>query len=65
MTVLKVEEMSCNHCVQRIGGVLEAAGITHSISLEDKTVAIEGCENCAAKAIEELGDIGFTASPLK
>lgn len=61
MTILDVKEMSCNHCVERIGKALEAAGIKHSIDLATKTVTIDGCENCVKKAIEELDDIGFTA----
>ncbi len=61
MTTLDVKEMSCNHCVERIGKALETAGIKHSIDLEAKTVTIDGCENCVKKAIEELDDIGFTA----
>lgn len=53
--------MSCNHCVERIGKALDAAGIKHTIDLAAKTVTIDGCENCVKKAIEELDDIGFTA----
>ncbi|HAB62447.1 MAG TPA: metal-binding protein [Lachnospiraceae bacterium] len=60
MTTLKVKEMSCNHCVGRIGKVLTDAGIAHTIQLEDKTVTIEDSNN-VAKAIEEMDDIGFTA----
>jgi len=62
MTTLNVKEMSCNHCVERIGKTLEAAGIKHSIDLETKTVTIDGGENCVKTAIEELDDIGFTAT---
>lgn len=63
MTTLKVKEMSCNHCVERIGKALEAAEIKHTINLEEKTVTIDGCDNCVKKAISELDDIGFTAEP--
>lgn len=62
MTTLNVKEMSCNHCVERIGKALEAAGIRHSIDLETKTVTIDGCESCVKTAIAELDDIGFTAT---
>ncbi len=62
MTTLKVKEMSCNHCVERIGKALGAAGIKHSIDLERKTVTIDGDEGCVKTAIEELDDIGFTAT---
>lgn len=62
MTILNVKEMSCNHCVERIGKVLQAVGIEHSINLEGKTVMVEGDEVTVNKAIEELDDIGFTAT---
>ena len=62
MTILKVEEMSCNHCVQRIHAVLEEAKIKHSVQLDEKTVMVDGDENCVKTAMEELADIGFTAS---
>lgn len=62
MTVLNVKEMSCNHCVQRINNTLNEAGITHSVDLDSKTVQIDGDENTVKKAIEELDDIGFTAT---
>lgn len=62
MTTLNVKEMSCNHCVERIGKALSQAGIKHSIDLEAKTVTIDGCENCVRTAISELDDIGFTAT---
>ncbi len=62
MTTLNVKEMSCNHCVERIGKVLESAGIKHSIDLGTKTVTIDGCENCVKTAISELDAIGFTAT---
>lgn len=64
MTTLHVEEMSCNHCVERIGKALSAAGIEHSIDLASKTVTINGCENCVKTAVEELDDIGFTATAV-
>ena len=61
MTTLKVKEMSCNHCVDRISKALTDADIKFSVDLETKTVTIDGCENCVSTAIEELGDLGFTA----
>ena len=62
MTTLNVKEMSCSHCVDRINKVLDAADIKHVIDLEHKTVSIEGCDECVKRAIEELDDIGFTAT---
>lgn len=61
MKVFKCEEMMCDHCVSRITGALTEAGLDHKVSLADKTVTIEGCETCFAKAVEILDDLGFTA----
>lgn len=55
------EEMMCDHCVSRIDKALTAAEIEHEIDLASKTVSIGGCENCAAKAVEILDDLGFSA----
>ena len=62
MTTLKVEEMHCGKCVERITRVLNAAGLDFEVSLENKTVSINGCEDCVKTAIAELDDIGFTAT---
>ena len=61
MTVLKVDEMHCEKCVERITKALTEADIEFSVSLEDKTVTIDGCEHCVKTAIEELDDLGFSA----
>ena len=61
MTVLNVKEMSCNHCVERITKALDPTGIKYEINLENKTVTVDGSENCVARVIEELDDLGFTA----
>lgn len=61
MTTLKVPEMHCNHCVSRISNALKEAGLAFTVSLEDKTVTIDGCSSCVAKAKAELDDLGFSA----
>jgi copper chaperone len=61
MTTLKVPEMHCNNCVSRITKALTAADLKFEVSLENKTVTIDGCDNCVAKAISELDDLGFSA----
>lgn len=60
MTVFKCEEMMCDHCVSRIDAALTEAKLEHKVDLETKTVTVEGCEKCAAKAAEILDDLGFT-----
>ncbi|MDD5934910.1 MAG: heavy-metal-associated domain-containing protein [Clostridiales bacterium] len=62
MTTLNIQEMKCNHCVQRINSLLDELNIKHSTSLDHKTVTIEGTKEDVNKAIEELDDIGFTAT---
>lgn len=61
MAVLKVEEMHCGKCVERITNALNAVDLDFSVSLEDKTVTINGCAHCVKTAISELDDLGFSA----
>lgn len=61
MAVLKVEGMHCGKCVERISNALKAVDLDFSVSLEDKTVTINGCEHCLKTAISELDDLGFDA----
>ena len=65
MIILDVPEIHCSKCVERITKALEEDKLTFSVSLEDKTVSIDGCQNCAATAIATLDDIGFTATIRK
>ena len=50
MTVLKAEDMHCEKCVERITKALSGAQLDFKVSLEDKTVTIDGCEKCVANA---------------
>ena len=52
--------MMCENCVKRITNALNEAKLTFSVSLADKTVSIDGCENCVKTAMGELEDLGFT-----
>ena len=61
MAVLKVEEMHCGKCVERITNALNAVNLDFSVSLEDKTVTINGCAHCVKTAVSELDDLGFSA----
>ncbi len=61
MAVLKVEEMHCEKCVERISKALSAADLEFEVSLADKRVTINGCEHCVKMAVSELDDLGFTA----
>ncbi len=61
MAVLKVEDMHCEKCVARITNTLNEAGLDFSVSLDNKTVTVNGNDEQIGKAIEELDDIGFEA----
>ena len=60
MTKIAVPDMMCEHCVKRITNALTEADLQFSVSLEEKTVTIDGCENCVKTAVSELEDLGFT-----
>lgn len=60
MTTISVPDMMCENCVKRITNALNEAKLTFSVSLADKTVSIDGCENCVKTAVEELEDLGFS-----
>ena len=55
-----VSDIHCARCVQRIEKALNEAGIKFSVSLDDKTVTVDGCEHCLKTAVSELEDLGFT-----
>ena len=60
MTTISVPDMMCENCVKRITNALTEANLTFTVSLADKTVSIDGCENCVKTAVGELEDLGFT-----
>ena len=59
MTVIKVEDMHCEKCVERITKLLREEELDFSVSLADKSVTINGCEHCVKTALEALDDLGF------
>lgn len=61
MTILKVKDMHCQNCVNRITKALKAANIIFSVSLEDKTVTIDD-DVFVETAISILDDTGFEAA---
>lgn len=61
MITIKVPDMHCEKCVERITKALTAVDLKFTVSLAEKTVSIDGCEGCASKARSELEDLGFTA----
>ena len=60
MTTISVPDMMCENCVKRITTALSEADLKFTVSLADKTVTIDGCQNCVKTAVSELEDLGFT-----
>lgn len=65
MSILKVEEMHCEKCSERISRVLEAAGLDFSVNLADRTVTVNGDEASVSAAVSEMDDIGFAAVEIR
>ncbi len=61
MTTLKVPDMHCENCVNRITKALERTKLSFQVSLEDKTVTVDGDDNSLKIAVEVLDDLGFDA----
>lgn len=60
MKTISVPDMMCENCVRRITEALTKADLKFSVSLETKTVEINGCDSCLKTAMGELEDLGFT-----
>lgn len=61
MKILSVPTMSCEHCVQRIKACLDELELNYEVDLQEKQVRIDGCDNCVARSITALADIGYEA----
>ena len=59
MPVIKVAYIHCEKCVARITKLLTEEGLDFSVSLEEKSVTINGCQHCVKTALEALDDLGF------
>ena len=59
MTIIKVADMHCEKCVERITKLLTEEGLDFSVNLAEKEVAVNGCEHCVKTALEALDDLGF------
>jgi copper chaperone CopZ len=63
MTILKVPDMHCEKCVERITKALNAENLQFRVSLQEKTVTVEGGEPQVQAAKKALEDLGFEAQP--
>lgn len=59
MKTIRVEGMHCEKCVERITKAMTEAKLDFKVSLDEKTVLIDGCEHCVKTALEILDDLGF------
>ena len=59
MKTIRVEGMHCEKCVERITKTMTEAKLDFKVSLDEKTVVIDGCEHCVKTALEILDDLGF------
>ena len=60
MKVLSVD-MKCQMCVKRVTKALTDQNLDFSVSLEDKTVTVNGTDEGVQKAVKALDAIGFEA----
>ena len=60
MTIISVPDMMCENCVKRITKALSGAALPFTVSLETKTVSIDGDGTSTETALSELEDLGFT-----
>ena len=58
---LYIEEMSCEHCVNRIENTLEEFGLISKTDLAEKTIEFEIADIIIEDIISALADIGYTA----
>ncbi len=57
--VIFVEGMMCEGCVKRISTALEKENLNFKVSLQEKKVYINGCDECVKKALAAISDLGF------
>ncbi|MBP3599465.1 MAG: heavy-metal-associated domain-containing protein [Clostridia bacterium] len=61
---ISVPDIHCEKCVERINKALNETGIKYEVSLESKTVTVDGCDHCLKTALTELEDLGFTPEKI-
>ena len=60
MKTISVPDMMCENCVRRITEALTKADLKFTVSLEKKSVEIDGSGSCVNTAVGEIEDLGFT-----
>lgn len=57
---ISVPDICCEGCVKRINTALGDAKLNFTVSLDEKTVTVDGCEHCLKTAYDLIYDLGFT-----
>lgn len=65
MITIKVENMSCGHCVKRIDEALKELKLEHEVNLEEKTVKVTADKMQMLDVIAALDEMGFDAEIKK
>lgn len=58
--IISVPDMMCENCVKRINNALKEQKIDFTVSLDTKTVTVEGDENAAKQVASIIYDLGFS-----
>lgn len=62
--MLRIPDMSCQHCVNRISEALEEAGVSrYRVDLESKTVSLETTD--LTEVLLALDEAGYSAKPVE
>lgn len=65
MTKILVDNMSCNHCVNKIHSKIEEMGLKHEIELENKLLKVDANKLELFSVFEALEDMGYEAEVIK
>jgi copper chaperone len=65
METIKVNNMTCEHCVKRIDEALKKLNLDHSIKLETKTVEVDANKLQLFEVFEALDEMGYEADIVK
>lgn len=65
METIKVNNMTCEHCVKRIDEALKKLNLDHTIKLDTKTVEVDANKLQLFEVFEALDEMGYEADIIK